>query len=111
MSLYAKYLKERLNTEVIEIDHAFITYTKVNEKRYYIVDVFVEKGYRKNGLGHILSDMVKEIAIKDGATELLGSVDLTASGVTESIAVIIADGFKYSHSSGNGMYFIKQIGG
>ena len=111
MKLYTQYLKEREDMDVVCVEHGFATYKKVSEDTYYLVDVFVEKLYRRNGIASELNELVTQIALQDGAKKLLGSVDITKPNVTGSMAVILANGYKYSHANGNGIYFIKEIGG
>lgn len=110
-SLYAQYIKEREGIELIYVEHGFATYQKVNDELYYLVDIFVEQGFRKLGIATQLSSIVRDIALQAGAKQLLGSVDISRKGVTESMSAILSDGFRYSHSEGNGMYFVKDIGG
>lgn len=109
MNLYAKYIKEREDINTIEIDHAFATYKKINDDTIYLIDIFVENGFRRDGLATKLSSMIEEVARKEGATKILGSVDLSKNGVTESMKAILSNGFKFSSASGNGLYFIKDI--
>ena len=110
MNLYAQYISERENKNLVQVAHGFATYQKIDAESYYIVDIFVEKGFRKNGIASELSEAVRKIAINDGASKLFGSVDIGTNGVTESMAAIIANGFKYSHSNGNMIYFVKLLG-
>lgn len=109
MKLYAEYIKEREDTNLLQLEHAFATYKKINNETYYIIDVYVEKGFRRDGLATKLSAAIEEIAKKDGATKLLGSVDLSRNGATESMQAILSNGFKFSHTNGNGLFFIKEI--
>ena len=109
-SLYAQYIKEREGIELVQVEHGFATYQKINSDLYYLVDIFVEQGFRKSGIATKLSSMICEVALKNGAKQLLGSVDISRKGVTESMSAILADGFRYSHSEGNGIYFLKDIG-
>ena len=110
MELYAQYIKERENMSLVHVEHGFATYKKIDADTYYLVDIFVEKGFRRNGIASSLSESVKQIALNDGAKRLLGSVDITSNGVTESMQAILSDGFRYSHSAGNGIFFLKEIG-
>ena len=110
MKLYTQYLKERNNIETIELEHCFLTYKKVDATTWYVVDVFVEKDFRLLGLTQILSNLIETAAKENGVTRLLGSIDITANGVTESMAFLLAHGYRFSHANGNGLYFLKLIG-
>ena len=109
MNLYAQYIKERENSEIIIHEHGFITYKVLQNGMYYLVDVFVEKEHRKSGAARSLVDAACEIARSAGQTQVLGSVCLDANGVTQSLAAILAGGFKYSSSNGNMLYFVKDL--
>ena len=109
MELYSKYIKERENRELIEVPHGFITYQKLDNGDIYIVDLFVEKEFRRSGIGTQLSELVKQAALKDGVKRLIGSICLTTNGVTNSMKSLITDGFTYSHASGTMLYFVKEI--
>jgi GNAT superfamily N-acetyltransferase len=109
-SLYANYLSEREGVSVLEIEHGFAVYQKLNNDSYYLRDIYVEPEYRSQGLATKLSDMVAEIARKDGASRLIGSVDVTKRGVTVSMKAILADGFEFVEMNGNGIYFAKKLG-
>jgi predicted GNAT family acetyltransferase len=109
MSLYAQYIEEREGFSIIESDHGFATYIKVDDETYYLRDIFVEKEFRKSGLAKELSRQVAEIAKADGAKRLTGSVSTIANGVTVSMKAILADGFEFSHANGNMLYFAKEL--
>jgi GNAT superfamily N-acetyltransferase len=108
--LYSQYIKERENMDMVCVPHGFATYLKIDDDTYYLVNIFVEKGFRARGLASELSEMVRQIAKADGAKRMLGSVDITKNGVTESLSAILANGFRYSHANGNGLYFEKDVG-
>ena len=110
-NLYSKYIKERegIDTVVHENGHGYATYKKLDDGSYYLIDIFVEKEYRRSHIATQLSEQVKQIALADKATTMLGSVCLTTNGVTESLKAVLGDGFKYSHASNNTLYFKKEI--
>jgi len=109
MSLYAKYLEERQDTKVIETDIGFATYKQVDDETLWLIDIFVEKEFRRLGKATQLSELVQIEAEKLGCTKMLGSVDITANNVTESMKAVLSNGFKFSHAIGNVLYFIKDI--
>ena len=109
LDLYAQYVAEREGLLIISHEDGFATYQKVDDNTYYIVDIFVTKEKRRAGLAYKLADEIVDIAKKDGAKILLGSVCTTVKGVTESMAFIIGYGMKYSSTSGTMLYFAKDI--
>jgi hypothetical protein len=109
MNLYAQYIKERENTEIIVLDHGFATYRKLNNVSYYLVDMFVEKAYRKCNVAWDLNNMICDIAKKDGASVIFTSVCTDAAGVSISLAVVLAGGFEFSSRDGNMLYFKKNL--
>jgi GNAT superfamily N-acetyltransferase len=109
IDLYAKYIKEREGRDILILEHGFITYKKINKDLYYLVDCFVEEGYRQKGVARQLLDEVCAIALADGATKVLGSVCTAAEGVTTSLISILAGGFKFSSQDGNMLYFVKDL--
>lgn len=74
MSLFAAYLKEIEDFSVLSNEHAFLTYRKQVDGSYYIRDIYVHPDFRKSGVASELADQVIEMAKKDGAKKLVGSV-------------------------------------
>lgn len=109
MSMYADYFKERQGVMTIEHENGFATYQKIDAETYYLTDIFVKPEFRRDGLAKKLSAEVGEIAKADGAKKLMGSVDITSRGITTSMKAILGDGFSFSHASGNGIYFVKNL--
>lgn len=107
--LYAKYIQEREGREILTVEHGFLTYKRLDKDTYYLIDCFVEKGYRKLGIARQLGDDVCAIAKQNGAIKVLGSVCLDAAGVTESLTAILAAGYRYSSIHGNTLYFTKDL--
>lgn len=108
-SLYAKYIKEREGKDIVEWEHGFLTYKKLSNDLYYLIDCFVEKEYRRTSIARQLVDKVCEIAKADGARQVMGSVCTDAEGVTVSIASLLGGNFRFSSQQGNMLYFVKDI--
>lgn len=108
-SLYAQYIKEREGFESVEVEHGFATYIQVDPDTVYLRDIFVEEGFRKQGIASELSKMVMDISRILGAKRLTGSVCTDAKGVTVSMKALLADGFTFSHALGNMLYFAKEV--
>jgi len=109
ISLFKDYLEERQDVSLISTDVGFATYKLVDNETVWLIDIFVDKDYRRKGIATQLSELVQIEAEKLGCTKMLGSVDITANGVTESMKSVLSNGFKFSHANGNILYFVKEI--
>lgn len=108
-SLYAKYIKERTDDEILENEYGFATYRFLNENQCYIVDIFVVESMRKKGVASAMADHIADLAKEKGCTALLGTVNPSCKGATESIQTLIAFGMTVSSSTDNIIIFKKGI--
>ena len=110
MSMYASYIREHRNDEIIETEHGFVTYRYLNEgKTVYIVDIFVMRDFRKTKEASNMADAVVEKAKALGAKELIGTVVPTAKNSTDSLKVLLAYGMELSHIAEGMVVFRKDI--
>ncbi len=110
MSLWAEYIKERLNKEMLETAGGFATYYFVPEKSaVYVEDVFVKKEKRLSGIASWLVNEISMIAMKNGMNKIYVTVQPSSNGSTDCIAAIIAYGFKLSGSVNDAILFVKEI--
>lgn len=111
MSMMSEYWKEREDRETLEDEFGFLTFTMANETDCYIVDLWVRPEYRKLGKAAAYADRVCDYARRNGKTRLIGSVDPTTNGATESLKVLLAYGMRLLGISGDGklIYFVKDI--
>jgi predicted GNAT family acetyltransferase len=109
MSLYAEYLKEKTNDEIIESEDAFATYRFLNEKQVYIVDVYVKPHLRKQGIAFKMAEKIIEIAKAKGCTEGIGTVIPSNKGSTESVKFLLACGMTILSASENMIVLRKEI--
>lgn len=107
-SLYAKYVKERENKDMLELEHGFASYIWLKD-HVYIVDIYVEPEHRKSGLASQMADSIAELAVQKGYRKLLGSVDTTAAGCTNSMKVLLSYGFKLLRCDGQLIFLEKDI--
>ena len=108
-SLYAAYVKERENKDIIESDKGFATYIFM-EDGVYIEDIYVHPEYRKTDIASAMADEIAHIARGKGLKKLYGSVVPTARNSTASLKVLLAYGFTLQNSSNNFIWFSKDIG-
>lgn len=109
-SLYAQYIKEREEKEIVENEFGFATY-KIYGDAVYIEDIYVVPAMRKTGMAKTIVDQICFYAKEKGAKKVFGSADVTAQGATESIQFLLAFGSAVHSVSGNLIYFSKEIGG
>lgn len=108
MNLYKQYLKERTNTDIVESEFGFATYTITN-KDCYIEDIYIVKEKRKSYEASKLASKIQKIAIASNCTRLLGSVDLKANSPTTSMKALLGFGFKVLSSTENFIWFIINL--
>lgn len=109
MSLYSKYLTERTNDLILEINHGFVTYRMLpDQKAVYIVDIYVDSDFRKAGTASQMADEVAKIAKKEGFTKMLGSVVPSNKNSTDSLRVLLAYGMKLQSSAQDFIIFEKE---
>lgn len=109
MSMYARYLTERTQDHILETEQGFATYRFTDEKTCYIVDIFVEKDFRKSGVASDIADQIVGIAKKRGCTSLLGTVVPSARGSTASLKVLLGYGMSLDSSGPDFIVFRKDI--
>lgn len=107
MSLYAEYLRERTNDEIIETEKGFATYRYTDPTTVYIVDIYVRPDFRRSGESSNLADSIVELAKIRGCTKLIGTVVPSAKGSTTSLKVLLGYGMSLE-SSGNDFIIMKK---
>ena len=108
MTMFAAYLLERVNVELIENDKGFAIYV-ITGTESYIRDIWVKKEFRKQGVASSLADLVAEKAIEAGCSILSGSVCPTTKGADDSIRVLQAYGMRVHSATNNLIVFIKDL--
>lgn len=112
MSLYADYIKERLNDDIIETNDGFLTYRYIDwkgQKAVYIIDLYVIPSKRQSGLATQLANTVVEEAKAKGCTIAIGSVSTLIKTKDQSIKVLIAYGMTEAIQGPDYIYFSKPI--
>ena len=106
-SLYSEYLQERTNDHIFEDKHGFITWRFINDQQVYIVDIYVKKEFRKDGIASNYADYVCSVAKKAGYSELLGTVVPSTKGSNDSLRVLWDYGMKL-HSADKDLIIMKK---
>lgn len=105
MKLYADYIKERENAEVVYNDFGFMSY-KVETLGTTILDAYVVPEKRKS---NIAKNFLMDIAEKTNSKKLYTNTDENANGWQISEKVILALGFKKIGKINTCNYYIKEI--
>lgn len=108
-SMYAQYLKEKTNDQILETEEGFATYRFLNEKQVYIVDLYVHPDFRKTKVASAMADVIVEAAKLRGCTELLGTVVPSTKNSTDSLRVLLGYGMRLDSSAENLIIFKKDI--
>jgi ribosomal protein S18 acetylase RimI-like enzyme len=107
-SLYAEYIKERLNRSIVEDDKGFATYEFLGD-HCYVVDIYVKSEFRKSGVGSQYLKIIEKIASDHGYSKLLGSVKPSAKGSNDAIKAHLAYGFNILSSTDDAIFFEKTV--
>ena len=109
MSLYAEYIKEHRNDEIVETEHGFATYRYLDSNSVYIVDIYIQPDHRKSKLASVIADEVVKAAKLRGCTKLLGTVTPSANNSTISLKVLLGYGMSLKSSSNDLIIMEKEI--
>ncbi len=109
MSLYAQYLKEREDKDIIESEEGFATYKIFDNGECYLQDLFVIISKRKSGLATQMTDQIVEIAKKRGCNKLIGSVCIDDIHATRNMKVFLAYGMQINKNIGTMIFLTKDI--
>lgn len=105
MELYAAYIKERQDAEIVYNSVGFMSY-RVFPEGVFILDAYVYPDCRKEGITRDFLDM---IVSKTGARKLYTSTEENANNWQESEKAILALGFKKIREQGRTNYYSKEI--
>lgn len=109
-SLYSMYITERTDDKIIEIPQGFATYRYLpNTKSCYIIDIYVKPEFRKSHIASEMANMITTQAIKDGCTNLIGTVVPSAKNSTTSMQVLMSYGMKLDSAAQDVIVFKKDI--
>lgn len=106
--MYAKYLKEREGSEIVEKVEGFMV-LKFLEDSVYLQDIYVLPEFRKQGMGRKMLEELEILARDAGFSSIVGSCCPTANGSTESLKAILACGFKLRNCEKDIIFLVKDI--
>ncbi len=112
--MYARYLKERENKEMLQTERGFAIYgydcvPGVPFKHVYLQDVYVLPDSRKQGVGSKISDLVAAEAKSKGYGIMISSLDCRAKNPDVSLKALQAYGMKLYAANDNAIYMVKEL--
>lgn len=110
MSLYSRYVEERLGWKTLEEEGGFITYA-LRLPECSIEEVYVTPDRRGSSLAKRLADQVCEIAQAAGAERVWARVQPGTGGAEHAMRTHLHYGFKLAAVRGNDIILVKEIGG
>jgi ribosomal protein S18 acetylase RimI-like enzyme len=110
-SLYAQYIAEREDKEIIESEKGFATFKIFNNGECYLQDLYVIPEQRKSGLATEMTDSIVAIAKERGCKTLLGSVCTDDKYATRNMKVFLAYGMQIYKIVGNMIFLNKNLSG
>ena len=108
MGMFASYLNERENVELVETDKGFAIYA-ITGSECYLRDIYVKPEYRKTGVASSIADIVCDRAKSMGCKMLTGSVCPTTRGADASLRVLQGYGMRLHSASTNLIVFVKDL--
>ncbi len=107
-SHYGQYIKEREDRDIFENEHGFFTY-KIFGDECYIVDMFIEKKFRRLGIATEMANVVEKIAKEHGCKFITGTCVPSTNGATESMKAMFHHGFKVHSCEQDKIILIKEL--
>lgn len=110
-SLYAQYIKERDDKDIVEYDNGFATYKIYDNGECYLEDIYVTPDQRKTGLAVKLTDEVVQIAKEKNCKLLVGSVCVDDKNATKNMKIFLTYGMQIYKNMGTLIFLKKDISG
>lgn len=109
-TLFAQYIKERLNQEVIENESGFIIYN-INGKSCFLAEMYIKPDSRKSGLFIELLNELKELAVENDCEHITATIHQYDKGATNSLSSAFKYGFKIHQAHNNIITIILNLSG
>lgn len=107
-SLYAQYLRERENAEVLEYDWGFAVY-KMAPDHVYLQDIYIVPAERNADRGQELMQEVAAIARTKGIKTMFGSICPSAKNSAKMERIMLHLGFELDSCGHDIIYYKKSI--
>lgn len=108
LDLYRKYIKEREGKELIQNDHAFISY-KILGEECFVADMYCDNDFRGQGHAFNLAVALIEIAMKSNCKYMSSNVHTELEGAQRSIQLQMKFGFNVIGGSGRVIFLRKEL--
>ncbi len=109
MSLYFKYLKEKTDKLILEVETGFAIYSYPDEHTVYIEDLYILPEWRKSSHASLIANEIADLARAKGCTKMLGSVIPSTKNSTASLSVLISYGMKLDSATNNFILMSKGL--
>lgn len=106
MKLWELYIAEREGAKTIYTDHSFVTYKNINESEIFVMDLFVEREFRKSGL---VQKMWDDLIEKENPKIVYGMTDRTALNWESSNKFMLSFGFTPYSRENTIIYYYMEI--
>lgn len=110
MDLWRQYIKERLGHDMVESDHAFISYC-ITGPVCSIEDAFCEPDFRRTQEATKLMDEIVAISREMSCQRILAQVWPGTPGADGALWGLMKYGFKLVPSEGGRVFLSLEIGG
>jgi GNAT superfamily N-acetyltransferase len=110
MSLYSRYVEERLGFKTLEEEGGFITYA-LRLPECSIEEFYVTPDRRGTSLAKRLADRVFAVAKEAGAERMWARVTPGLKGAEHALKTNLHYGFALAGVKGNDIILVKEIGG
>lgn len=109
-TLYAKYIKERDQVEILENESGFLFY-KIIGKDCLIVDLFIDPELRNLGECRKLIEELVALAKSANCESLFGNIQINDHGASRTMKAALALGFEILSANIQLITIIKKISG
>ena len=105
MQLYAEYIKEREDADIVYDDHGFMSY-KTEDSVVLILDAYTKKECRGKGK---TKEFLNRIIEKTNCNKVICTTDINANGQQMSENVILALGFEKKNKLDSKIYYLMEM--
>lgn len=112
MSLYGDYVRERLGGGIVERPEGFATYRFIDDagvSTVYIQDIYVKPDFRNTKIASEMANDVAKMGKLKGCKRLIGTVQPSAKGSTNSLKVLLGYGMELHSSANDAIIFKKEL--
>ena len=106
-TLYAEYIKERMDCDVLENETGFITYRIIGQE-CFIADMYVPARLRTAGKGRSLVGELEEIAKLKGCKFISATIYLKDGGASNTLTAALLVGFRVIAADQGVLTIIKE---